>query len=72
MQIASDGRRTFATDYVLPSMDAIKTWRALNQDITHRSLEPKQVRKIPAERYEHINLRKNALKKIEQENQAIF
>jgi len=70
--IASDGRVGFRTESGLPSPWAIRGWRARNRDMTFRHPENKEVAKLRAECFSHVNSLVRALKNVAADYPGIF
>lgn len=68
--IASDGRDGY--DGNIPSMAALRSWRARNRQVTLRKGENKDAAKLAAESYEHVKTFATALKSVAAANPGIF
>ena len=61
--LAADGRPGYKNS--TPSDAAIRTYRALNRDITYRKAENKDAAKLGAEIFEHVNTLPKCLADVE-------
>lgn len=69
-RISGDGRLGYRKK--VPSDAAVRTYRALNRDITYRKQENKEAAKLKAENHEHVMTFAEQLRAVEQRHPGIF
>ena len=70
--IANDGRPGFHINDNMLSLDAVRSWRTGNRDITFRTAENKEQAKLHAENYGHLSTFVRVLKAVQFEFPGIF
>ena len=69
-EIAKDGRKAFKQG--VPSDAAIRKFRADNRSLTVRTYRPKDIAKVKAESYPHVESFRTVLEHVEREYRGIF